>query len=217
MLGVKPGASEEEIKRAYRQQAKKWHPDQYLHTPQHDVAVEKMKEINAAYDALTGKNTGTGGPNPNGPGYGYGYSAGSQGAEFSQKQRARMFIQSHRYKEAEEILSKLTERDAEWHFLISCVYAASGRYDSARVHLQQAVEMDPNNPEYRMNWQRFSSQGNNYRKWTMGTQGANPFCQMGPGSAGQNDAMCRVPQCMMFASLCRGGAGLGCFPYLFCC
>lgn len=67
-----PGASEEEIKKAYRQLAKKWHPDQYINTPQYETAMEKMKEINMAYDALTGKNVN---PQFGGQGgYGGGYT-----------------------------------------------------------------------------------------------------------------------------------------------
>ncbi len=50
VLGVTPGASEEEIKKAHRNLAKKYHPD--LH-PGDSVAAERMNEINAAYDILT--------------------------------------------------------------------------------------------------------------------------------------------------------------------
>ena len=50
VLGVAPGASEEEIKRAHRTLAKKYHPDT---NPGNAAAAEKMNEINAAYDILT--------------------------------------------------------------------------------------------------------------------------------------------------------------------
>ena len=49
-LGVQPGASDEEIKKAYRTLAKKYHPD--LH-PNDEAASAKMNEINAAYDLLS--------------------------------------------------------------------------------------------------------------------------------------------------------------------
>lgn len=50
VLGVAPGASEEEIKKAHRTLAKKYHPDL---NPGNSAAAEKMNEINAAYDILT--------------------------------------------------------------------------------------------------------------------------------------------------------------------
>ena len=50
VLGVAPGASEDEIKKAYRTLAKKYHPDL---NPGDKAAAEKMNEINVAYDILT--------------------------------------------------------------------------------------------------------------------------------------------------------------------
>ena len=50
VLGVEPGASAEEIKRAYRSMAKKYHPDL---NPGDEYAAEKMNDINVAYDILT--------------------------------------------------------------------------------------------------------------------------------------------------------------------
>ena len=52
ILGVSPSASEEEIKAAYRELAKKYHPDNYADNPLADLAQEKMQEINEAYDTL---------------------------------------------------------------------------------------------------------------------------------------------------------------------
>lgn len=49
VLGIAPGASEEEIKSAYRRLAKKHHPDL---NPGDAEAARKMQEINAAYDQL---------------------------------------------------------------------------------------------------------------------------------------------------------------------
>ena len=57
VLGIKEGASYDEIKRAYRELAKKYHPDRYQNNPLADLAEEKMREINEAYDALM-KNAG---------------------------------------------------------------------------------------------------------------------------------------------------------------
>lgn len=52
ILGVSPTASDAEIKSAYKELVKKYHPDQYQDNPLADVAEEKMSEINAAYDQI---------------------------------------------------------------------------------------------------------------------------------------------------------------------
>ena len=49
VLGVSPGATDEEIKKAHRTLAKKYHPDL---NPGNAYAAEKMNEVNAAYDIL---------------------------------------------------------------------------------------------------------------------------------------------------------------------
>ena len=65
VLGVKPDASDDESKRAYRELARKYHPDNYQNNPLADLAEEKMKEINQAYDAITKMRSG-GGSRPGG-------------------------------------------------------------------------------------------------------------------------------------------------------
>ena len=47
VLGIAKGASEEEIKKAYRQMAKKYHPDL---NPGDKEAETRFKEVNEAYD-----------------------------------------------------------------------------------------------------------------------------------------------------------------------
>ncbi|MEH2287590.1 DnaJ domain-containing protein [Nostoc sp.] len=52
IFGLKPGASADEVKRAYRQMAKTWHPDCFIEPQQKLEAEEKIKEINQAYVRL---------------------------------------------------------------------------------------------------------------------------------------------------------------------
>ena len=52
VLGVSPNATDDEIKTAYRELAKKHHPDNYAESPLSELASEKMKEINEAYDTV---------------------------------------------------------------------------------------------------------------------------------------------------------------------
>ncbi|MFL6209753.1 MAG: J domain-containing protein [Pyrinomonadaceae bacterium] len=54
VLGVAPQASAQELKAAYRDLAKVWHPDRFTHDPRlQQKAQEKLKEINEAYAQLT--------------------------------------------------------------------------------------------------------------------------------------------------------------------
>ena len=50
VLGVSKDATEQEIKKAYRQKAKLYHPDFHPDDPE---AARKMNEVNEAYDMLT--------------------------------------------------------------------------------------------------------------------------------------------------------------------
>ena len=57
VLGLEEGASDDEIKKAYRQMAKINHPDLHPNDPD---AVARMNEINEAYDMLMKKPGSTG-------------------------------------------------------------------------------------------------------------------------------------------------------------
>ena len=52
VLGVDPSATDEEIKTAYRNLARKYHPDKYRDSDLAEMAEEKMKEVNAAYEEI---------------------------------------------------------------------------------------------------------------------------------------------------------------------
>ena len=67
-LGISEGASDEEVKKAYRELARKYHPDNYHDNPLADLAQEKMKEVNAAYEEINRRRGGGG--STGGSGYG---------------------------------------------------------------------------------------------------------------------------------------------------
>ena len=52
VLGISRDASDAEVKKAYREMARKYHPDNYVNSPMSDLAEEKMKEINEAYEEI---------------------------------------------------------------------------------------------------------------------------------------------------------------------
>lgn len=154
-LGVSENASDEEVKKAYRDLARKYHPDHYHDNPLADLAQEKMKEINAAYEEINRRRSGSGsgsyGRNPYG-GTGYQHYGGQQyhsGSSSSVLQQVRIAIQSGDISRAEALLNNYSDHNAEWNFLRGAVCYRRGWMDEAKRYYQTACQMDPGNAEYR--------------------------------------------------------------------
>ena len=176
ILEISPNATDDEVKEAYRKMAKKYHPDNYAGSPLADLANEKMKEVNEAYDQIlnerkqarsAGSNSGSAGNTSSSSsggyryGYGYGGSAGRASGS-SNFNDVRNLINSGRIADAEQILNGVPQdrRNAEWHFLKGAVSAKRGWYDDAFRYVSTAVQMDPNNAEYRMLYNQLNNSRN---------------------------------------------------------
>ncbi len=140
VLGVPHGASEDEIKRAYRDLARKYHPDNYVNNPLADLAQEKMKEINEAYDALTKGGSSS---------YSGSGSSGSYSSRATAFTEIRRLIQLGRLDEAEGKLDAMSNHNAEWYFLRGVIAQRRGWMDEAAQNFRIASQMDPTNMEYR--------------------------------------------------------------------
>ncbi len=148
VLGVSPNASDEEVKKAYRELARKYHPDNYLNNPLADLAEEKMKEINEAYDTITKQRSGGYSGSSSG-GYGYqqqNYSSASGDPVYA---RVRNLINAGDLGQAEQLLYEVGQKDGEWYFLAGSIAYRKGWLDEAMQNYTRAVQMEPNNPEYR--------------------------------------------------------------------
>lgn len=65
VLGVSRYSTDEEITKAYRELAKKYHPDNYVNSPLASYATEKMQEINEAYNMIRKNKKGAADSNSN--------------------------------------------------------------------------------------------------------------------------------------------------------
>ncbi len=151
VLGVSPYDTDEKIKLAYKELAKKYHPDNYDSSPLSDLAEEKMKEINEAYDQIMDerrkKRTGD---------YSSYYSSSSNYND------VRNLIMSGRIIDAEQILDGVNEaqRDAEWYFLKGTVLYKKGWLEEAYNNFNRACNMDPGNQEYKAAVNQINNQRN---------------------------------------------------------
>lgn len=199
ILGVKQGASQEEIKAAYRKLVKQYHPDQYGDNPLKDLAQEKLAEINKAYDMLKNNNSG----NYNTGSNSYSQSSNSYSNNYSNNTATyaeiRRLIQTRSNSVAEAKLNAIQNRDAEWYFLYGMVMLNKGWYESALQNIQTAATMDPNNFEYRQVLNQLRSRTTSY---------GQPYRKAG------NDAdMCNCCMnlwCLDTICECMGGDLIGC-------
>ena len=150
VLNISSSASDEEVKKAYRDLARKYHPDNYHDNPLADLAQEKMKEINAAYHAIQ-QERGTRPTGSAGSAYqsygGYQYQQRTAGSPAFQQ--VRMAINRNDLGMAEQLLDRMDDHDGEWNFLKGTICYRRGWVDEARRYYQTACQMEPNNPEYR--------------------------------------------------------------------
>ncbi len=199
ILGVSRSASDDEIKKAYRDLARKYHPDAYIDNPLADLAQEKMKQINEAYDQIQRERSGGGSSAGGNSGYSGYSSAGSYGGS-GEYARVRQMIAMGNIAGAMSVLSSSANRNAEWHFLMGSVQLRRGWYDEARRYFSTAVSMDPNNAEYRAALERVNGAGNAYYR----TTGAN----MAGGSSPVD--CCSSLICADCCCECMGGDLISC-------
>ena len=150
VLNIPSTATDEEVKKAYRDLARKYHPDNYHDNPLADLAQEKMKEINAAYHAIQQERGGRSGGGTAHAQQGYGgYQYQQRAAGNPAFQQVRMAINRNDLGMAEQLLDRMGERGGEWNFLKGTICYRRGWVDEARRYYQTACQMEPGNPEFR--------------------------------------------------------------------
>ena len=209
VLGLTPDASDEDVKRAYRRLAKKYHPDL---NPGDQEAARRMQEVNAAYEQIKNpEKAGPQGQNPYGnAGYGGYYDpfggyrqqshSGTQTGDQYQN-AAYQYIRFSRYQEALNALQSSTDRNARWYYLSALANNGLGNQVTALEHIRKAVSMDPDNQEYLWALEQIEHGGNAYR------QQAGNF----RGFTFGGDPCTNLCLCYLMNLFCCGGRGF------FCC
>ena len=218
VLGLAPDASDAEVKKAYRELAKKYHPD--LH-PGDEEAAKRMNEINTAYDQIKSgsiPSAYTSGPYQSqsqadpwqdfgGRANWYGWAGQQQQTQQNERSEytaAVNYIRNGMYREALNALSGVSEpeRDGKWYYLSAVANFYLGNKVAALEHAKRAVEIEPGNEDYRRLLQQLRTGGDFYDRYAGGyTRSVN----LNPLWLG-----------LCAASLCTGGR-CGLLPLVFCC
>ncbi len=205
VLGVSPDASDEEIKKAYRKLAKKYHPDL---NPGDPVAEKKMQQVNAAYEQIKNpeKANPSGGYGGSYRGYGsydpyggYGQQSQDQGDPY--QQAAYKYLRFGQYQQALNALENSTQRNARWYYLSAMAHSGLGNQVTALEHIRRAVSMEPDNPNYLRALDYLENGGTVYREHSGGYGGFEM----------RGDYCTRLCMCNLLMCCCYGGR------CMFCC
>lgn len=199
ILGLTPGASEEEIKSAYKFLAQKYQPDQYEEGPLREDAQAKTDELNAAFDQIMSElRAGTSA------------SGTSDTAESSARGKYGDIRTMINHGDAENALARLNgivdgAQDAEWNFLVGSAYYYKGWVNDALRYFQQACRLEPGNREYEAALRNLTSSAN-------GNMAGNPYAASGnayPGGMQMGCSCCDMCTAMICMDACCG-CGRGC-------
>ena len=161
VLGISRDATDDEVKKAYRQLSRKYHPDSNINNPNKDKAEEMFKLVQQAYQqvmyerqhpyASSGFGTGS---------YGFGTQSAYQqdnSEEAIHLRAAASYINHGMFQEALNVLDAMEERSAQWYYYSAAANSGIGNDAVALEHAQQAVSMEPDNQIFQNMLQQIQS------------------------------------------------------------
>lgn len=184
VLGVSRNASDDEIKKAYRNLSRKYHPDANVNNPNRDQAEERFKEVQQAYDQIMKEKQQGGGYGDFGYNYGNaggrGYqNAGGNEQDSNEMRAAANYLANHYYKEAMNVLNGIPEsnRGGRWYYYSAVASEGLGNLVNAKEFANRAVALEPSNFQYRQ-FQQHLEFGNTWYQ-TRGEAYERPYTGVG--------------------------------------
>ncbi|MBK5897417.1 J domain-containing protein [Catonella sp. Marseille-Q4567] len=156
VLGVSRNASIDEIKKAYKELSRKYHPDSYVGNPLSSLAEEKFKQVQEAYDAIMKEKNGD-----------YNYAGNYNNNGYNNSESGEMaevynLLGRRAYSQALSLLDSMPNRNAKWYYYSAIAQVGLGNNLRGMEYARMAVSMEPNNIEYQNLVNRLSFQGNRY-------------------------------------------------------
>lgn len=136
MLGLKSGATAQDVRAAYRRLVKTCHPDQFQDAEQQKAAQEKLIRLNLAYEEalkLVERRT-----------VGFNLIPMEEAKHFAQR-----LIDQGNLESALRQLGRADSKDADWYFMQGNILMGLKQYETAHQSYREAVKRDPDNRAYR--------------------------------------------------------------------
>lgn len=176
ILGIRPNASKDEIEIAYKNIIESNNLNANSDNPVEFLTEEKLSKVNEAFNLLTNER---------------------------KLKEIRDLIESEHFLAAETELNLISDKNnAEWNYLKGFVMLKKGWLSAGANHLKTAVELNPDNEEYKetihllsrkmnqikANYARMAAQNNNQNDMNLCGGGAGPGMDSGGDMCGGNQA-----------------------------
>lgn len=141
ILGLTKTASDEEIKKNYRQLSRKYHPDNNMGNPYKEQSNRMFRMIQTAYEQIMDEREH---PYPHADSF----RSGRPEPNIANMQNAARLLKARSYHDALHILMMISTQDARWFVYMALAYNGLGKMNLALHYARNASQMDPANKKY---------------------------------------------------------------------